>query len=192
MLAGGRSAGAIGRELLAAARRVAGTVQINPAPQEVSWTVPLDEDEEHASYDPVQVGRYFAAATQAALALTAFRGPYRGRCKPVNAWWGSFDLTVNLFSVETAEPPAHAFIMRNAMDAEEVAVGWWPGDARYDRAAFYAYAYPAPDGVADGDLEPMAARWEPAGRVRARLEGRPQRGRSPRSGGPIRPLGVSP
>ena len=25
----------------------------------------------------------------------------------------------------------HDFIMRNAMDAQEVAVGWWPGDARY-------------------------------------------------------------
>ena len=33
--------------------------------------------------------------------------------------------------------------MRNAMDAQEVAVGWWPGDARHGQAAFYAYAHPA-------------------------------------------------
>jgi hypothetical protein len=33
--------------------------------------------------------------------------------------------------------------MRNAMDAVEIAVGWWPGDSRYPRAAFYAYAHPA-------------------------------------------------
>ena len=52
--------------------------------------------------------------------------------------------------------------MRNAMDAQEVAIGWWPGDERYDRAAFYAYAHPAPDGFADGVLEPAAAHWEPA------------------------------
>jgi hypothetical protein len=51
--------------------------------------------------------------------------------------------------------------MRNAMDAQEVAVGWWPGDLRYGRAAFYAYAHPAPDDVATGRLEPAAARWEP-------------------------------
>ena len=51
--------------------------------------------------------------------------------------------------------------MRNAMDAQEVAIGWWPGDERYDRAAFYAYAHPAPNGFADGVLEPTAARWEP-------------------------------
>ena len=45
------------------------------------------------------------------------------------------------------------------MDAEEVAVGWWPGDARYPRAAFYAYAHPAPDGFASASLSPPAAHW---------------------------------
>jgi Family of unknown function (DUF5996) len=161
-LAGERSVGAVCRELLAALDRVAGAVEINATPQEVNWSVPLDEDEEHATYDPVAVETYFAAATQAALALAAFRAPYRGRSTPVNAWWGSFDLAVNLFSGSPAEPPAKDFIMRNAMDAQEVAVGWWPGDERYDRAAFYAYAHPAPDGFAHGVLEPTAARWEPA------------------------------
>jgi Family of unknown function (DUF5996) len=161
-LAGERSVGTVCRELLAALRRVAGEVKINTTPQEVSWSVPLDEDDEHATYDPVQVETYFAAATQAALALAEFRAPYRGRSTPVNAWWGSFDLAVNLFSGRVAEPPAEGFIMRNAMDAQEVAIGWWPGDERYDPAAFYAYAHPAPDGFADGALEPAAAHWEPA------------------------------
>jgi hypothetical protein len=32
------------------------------------------------------------------------------------------------------------------MDAQEIAVGWWPGDQRYPRAAFYAYAHPAVPG----------------------------------------------
>jgi hypothetical protein len=52
--------------------------------------------------------------------------------------------------------------MRNAMDAQEVALGWWPGDSRYDKAAFYAYAHPAPEGFSDATLSPTAARWEPA------------------------------
>ena len=98
-------------------------------------------------YDPAQVATYFAAATRAALVLAEFRAPYRGRSTPVNAWWGSFDLAVSLFSGEPAEPPSDDFIMRNAMDAQEVAVGWWPGDPRYGKAAFYAYAHPAPDGL---------------------------------------------
>src|ERR1700689_2447416 len=104
---------------------------------------------EHTSYDTDQVGAYFAAASQAALVLTALRAPYRGRSTPVNAWWGSFDLAVNLYSGEPADPPSADFIMRNAMDSQEVALGWWPGDERYPSAAFYAYAHPAVPGLAD-------------------------------------------
>ena len=114
------------------------------------------------SYDPAQVSAYFAAATQAAAVLAAFRAPYRGRSTQVNAWWGSFDLAVSLFSGQPAEPPGTDFIMRNAMDAQEVAVGWWPGDARYPHAAFYAYAHPAPDGFGGQVLSPAAARWDAA------------------------------
>ena len=64
--------------------------------------------------------------------------------------------------MRAADPPADDFIMRNAMDAQEVAIGWWPGDPRYDKAAFYAYAHPAPEGFEGGSLSPAAARWEPA------------------------------
>jgi hypothetical protein len=155
-----RAVGAVTREVLAAVRGVAGAVDIDPAPQEVPWRVPLDEDNEHAHYDRGEVDRYFAAATQAAMVLAAFRAPYRGRSTPVNAWWGSFDLAVNLFSGMPAEPPSDDFIMRNAMDAQEVAVGWWPGDARYGDAAFYAYAHPAPEGFARIALSPPGARWD--------------------------------
>jgi hypothetical protein len=120
-------------------------------PQEVTWTVPLDEDTEHATYDIEQVTTYFAMATRAARVLTEYRAPFRGRSTPVNAWWGSFDLAVSLFSGLPASPPSGDFIMRNAMDAQEVAVGWWPGDARYPNPAFYAYAHPSSEGLAGTD-----------------------------------------
>jgi hypothetical protein len=136
-----RAVGEVTRELLATVHALAGDFAIDLTPQEVVWTVALDEDEEHARYDPDHVAAYFAAATRAALVLSAFRAPYRGRSTPVNAWWGSFDLAVSLFSGMPADPPSSDFIMRNAMDAQEVAVGWWPGDARYGKAALYAYAH---------------------------------------------------
>ena len=154
-----RPVGEVAREVLGAARTVGGDFEINPTPQEVSWTVPLDQDDQHRRYDPDAVSSYFAAATQAALVLAAFRAPYRGRSTAVNAWWGSFDLAVSLFSGAPAEPPSDDFIMRNAMDAQEVAVGWWPGDQRYGGAAFYSYAHPAPEGFADGALSPPQAQW---------------------------------
>ncbi|HEV7808516.1 MAG TPA: DUF5996 family protein [Solirubrobacteraceae bacterium] len=155
-----RSVGAVTRELLAAVGDLGGLVEIDTTPQETPWTTPLDEDDEHATYDPQAVQAYFAAATRAAAVLAAFRAPYRGRSTPVNAWWGSFDLAVNLFSGAPAAPPSDDFIMRNAMDVQEVAVGWWPGDARYPRAAFYAYAHPAAEGLDQAKLSPQVARWD--------------------------------
>jgi Family of unknown function (DUF5996) len=155
-----RPVGEVTRGVLDAVRGLAGAVEIDPRPQEVPWSVPLDEDDEHARYDPAQVARYFAAATRAALVLAAFRAPFRGRSTPVNAWWGSFDLAVSLFSGLPAAPPSDDFIMRNAMDSQEVAIGWWPGDPRSAKAAFYAYAHPAPEGFADATLAPAAARWD--------------------------------
>jgi Family of unknown function (DUF5996) len=155
-----RPVGEVTRAVLAGVRELAGAVQIDLTPQEVSWTARLDEDDEHTRYDPAQAAGYFAAATRAALVLAAYRAPYRGRSTPVNAWWGSFDLAVSLFSGRPAEPPSPDFIMRNAMDAQEVAVGWWPGDARYGRAAFYAYAHPKPPGFGGQALAPAASRWD--------------------------------
>jgi uncharacterized protein DUF5996 len=155
-----RPVGEVTRALLEAVAGLGGAVEIDPTPQEVAWSVALDEDREHASYDPEPVGAYFAAATRAALVLAEFRAAYRGRKTPVNAWWGSFDLAVNLFSGRPADPPSQDFIMRNAMDAQEVAVGWWPGDERFGAAAFYAYAHPAPDGFGGASLSPQGARWD--------------------------------
>src|SRR3954451_6968179 len=55
-----RSVGAVTRDLLRVVGELAGEVTIDPTPQEVAWTVPLDADEEHARYDPEQVRAYFA------------------------------------------------------------------------------------------------------------------------------------
>ena len=77
------------------------------------------------------------------------------------------------------------------MDAQEVAVGWWPGDARYGEAAFYAYAHPAPEGFAERDASPPGARWDETLGLYVldwddvRSEPRPARGRAR-----VRALGV--
>jgi uncharacterized protein DUF5996 len=141
-----RPVGNVTRDVLAAARELAGeAVAFDPAPQEVPWSDPLDSDERHARYDPAAVAAYFGAATQAAQVLAALRAPHEGRSTPVNAWWGSFDLAVSL-SWDAPE--------------RELAVGWWPGGPDHPRAAFYAYAKPAPDGF-ESDLPPAPARWDP-------------------------------
>ncbi|MBN9622631.1 MAG: hypothetical protein J0H06_06710, partial [Actinobacteria bacterium] len=155
-----RPVGEVTRDVLAAVTNLVGDVEIDPEPQEVAWTVALDEDTEHATYDRHAVAEYFGMATRAAQVLAAFRAPFRGRSTPVNAWWGSFDLAVSLFSGDPAKPPSDDFIMRNAMDSQEVAVGWWPGDPKHGGAAFYAYAHPAQEGFSEADLGVPGARWD--------------------------------
>jgi hypothetical protein len=131
------------RELLDAVVGLVGPVELDLAPDEVPWKVRLDEDTEHATYDPENVAQYFAAASRAALVLAAIRAPYDGRKTAVNAWWGSFDLAVGLQS-----------------DDRELAVGWWPGEPKHPNAAFYAYAAPAPEGFEEAQLSPAPARWD--------------------------------
>jgi hypothetical protein len=90
--------------------------------------------------------------------LADYRAPYRGRSPPVNAWWGSFDLAVSLFSGAPANPPSDDFIMRNAMDSQEVAVGWWP---RGTRSTARRPSTPIrPDGFGRAGLAPATAHWK--------------------------------
>ncbi|HYL51827.1 MAG TPA: DUF5996 family protein [Acidimicrobiia bacterium] len=140
-----RPVGDVTVDVVDAVTQVAGPVVINPRPQEVPWDVPLDEDQEHHTYDVPSVADYFKAATRVAMVLGELRAPYRGRVTPVNAWWGSFDLTISLFSGRSAVPPSDGFITRNSGNAQQIEVGWWPGDARYPRPAFFAFLVPSPD-----------------------------------------------
>jgi hypothetical protein len=159
-LAPDRPVAEVTRDVLSAVTELVGQVHINTRPQETPWSTPLDEDYDHATYNPSHVKEYFAAASHAALVLAALRAPYRGRSTPVNAWWGSFDLAVSLFSGEAADPPSNDFIMRNSANAQQIEVGWWPGDARYPRPAFFAFAVPAPPGFDTATLTPDAAHWD--------------------------------
>jgi hypothetical protein len=148
-LAPDRAVGEVTREVLAAVGDLVGPVRIDVRPQETPWTTPLDEDDEHATYE----------ATQAALVLAALRAPYRGRSSPVNAWWGTFDLAVSLYSGQPVVPPSSEFIVRNSANAQQIEVGWWPGDARYPRAAFFTFAFPAPDGIDTATLSSPGGYW---------------------------------
>ena len=57
-----RPVGEVTADLLDAVRELGGpALEIDPNPQEVPWSVPLNGDHEHATYDPDQVSSYFAA-----------------------------------------------------------------------------------------------------------------------------------
>src|SRR6267154_4273889 len=50
-----RPVGEVTRGVLAAVRGLGGPVEIDPRPQETTWTTPLDEDTEHATFHPAHV-----------------------------------------------------------------------------------------------------------------------------------------
>jgi hypothetical protein len=78
----------------------------------------------------------------------------------VSAWWGTFDLAISLFSGQQVQPPSNGFIARNSANAQQIEIGWWPGDARHPRPAFFAFAYPAVEG-ADGAVGlPASSHWD--------------------------------
>ena len=95
--------------------------------------------------------------------LKQFRTGFIGKCSPVHFFWGSFDLAVTRFSGRQAPPhpggvPGLAdAVVREAYSHEVSSAGFWPGGGGVDYAAFYSYAYPAPDGFKSRAVQPKAA-----------------------------------
>jgi hypothetical protein len=147
-------------EFVDALRALDIAVTLWPMAVEVANPVRLDTDREHASYAAADVERFFDALARIGAVFTEHRAAYRARHTPVQLFWGSFDLAYVRFSGRDAAPPPNADpILRVAMDAEEIAAGFWPGDERFPEAAFYCYAYPKPAGIESAVIRPSAAGW---------------------------------
>lgn len=140
------------------------SVSINTKPNEVLEPIRFEADERHASYDRKYVERFWRALMQADRLCKAFRTGFLGKASPVQFFWGSFDLTVSLFSGRPAPPHPGGFpnlpdrVTREAYSHEEQSFGFWPGGNGFE-ASFYAYAYPEPAGFAEARTRPDAASW---------------------------------
>ena len=93
-----------------------------------------------------------------------FRTGFLGKASPVHFFWGSFDLAVTRFSGRTAPrhpggvPHLPDAVAREAYSHEVSSAGFWPGGGGpIDDAAFYCYAYPAPQGFAAATVKPAQA-----------------------------------
>ncbi|MDQ2871811.1 MAG: DUF5996 family protein [Candidatus Eremiobacteraeota bacterium] len=147
------------REIMDALQTMHVNVHLWPMAVEVPNPIRLDTDTTHASYDPQSANRFFHVLVQADAALKAHRAPFRRRHTLVQFFFGSFDLAYARYSGRPATPPSNEVIMRDAMDAEEICVGFWPGDDRFPEPAFWCYAYPKPAGAEALPVLPAAASW---------------------------------
>ena len=136
------------------------TISISPIPQEVTDLTPLDQDRTHASYDAEHVRLFWHVLSRVDAVIKRYRAPFRGRHTPVQFFWGTFDLCYDRFSGKPAAPPPGAnYLYRNSMDAEQIYVGFWPGDARFPEPAFASYTYPKPAGIEQAQIGPKGAAW---------------------------------
>ena len=81
-------------------------------------------------------------------------------------------MAVTRFSRRVAPPHPGApniadFVAREVYSHECSSCGFWPGGSGMPQAAFYAYAYPAPQGFESAEVRPEAAYYHK--RVRAAL-----------------------
>jgi hypothetical protein len=133
-------------------------VAINTTPNEQVEAIPFEKDQKNRSYDADAVRRFFAALLQADRLLKQFRAGFNGKCSPVHFFWGGFDLAVTRFSGRPAPehpggvPHLPDRVAREAYSHEVSSCGFWPGNEALPEAAFYAYAYPEPDGFRNADV----------------------------------------
>ncbi|HEY4219109.1 MAG TPA: DUF5996 family protein [Gemmatimonadaceae bacterium] len=140
-------------------------VHMVPWPNELPDATPFADDRDHATYDGDAVRRWWQATIQADRLLKRFRGGFAGKCSPSHLWWGAMDLACTRFSGRRA--PAHPggapncpdYVMLESYSHECISAGWWPGTpgSAVAEPAFYAYAYPEPDGCAAARIAPSAA-----------------------------------
>ena len=157
-----RSVAEFYQETMAALDSLKVPVTIWTTPVEVPDRTPFEEDQKHAAYDPEYAQRCWRILVQASRVLTKFRSRFIGKVSPVHFFWGAFDMAVTRFSGRPAPlhpgvPNCGVFVMQEAYSHEVSSCGFWPGGGLVDEPAFYAYAYPEPQGFKDYPIQPSEA-----------------------------------
>ncbi len=157
-----RSVASFYQEFMATLRSLGIAVTIKTLPCEVQNPVPFEQDEVHASYDPVYAQSFWRILVQIDTVLKHYRSHFLGKCSPVHFFWGSFDMALSFFSGRRApERPGADRITQEAYSHEVISCGFWPGDDRFPTPAFYSYTAPAPPGFETAPILPATAFYSP-------------------------------
>jgi hypothetical protein len=162
-----QSVAAFYRRLMQELDRLALAVRIVASPNEVPEAVPFAEDDTHRAYDADAVNRFWRMLLQSDRVMRMFRARFIGKCSPVHLFWGAMDLAVTRFSGRPAPPHPGGIpnlpdaVTREAYSHEVSSCGFWPGTPPVGYPAFYAYAYPEPEGFAAAPVRPDGAFYSP-------------------------------
>ena len=131
-------------------------------PQEVADTTPFSQNRDGCIFVAEQAQRFHRVLSAINGVFEDFRSQFFGRTG-VQFWWGSFDLTLLLFSGRKVTPPDdRGYIMRYDLDEEHLNAGFWPGDDTVPQPGFYAYLVPRPAGCESAAIQPSYAGWAEA------------------------------
>jgi Family of unknown function (DUF5996) len=151
-------------DLMIALRELGIEVRIMTMPCEIADCIPFEQDTVHTSYDAECVNRFWRVLLSASEVFARFRTAFLGKASPVHFFWGSFDLAVTRFSGRPAPrhpggvPHLADAVAQEAYSHEVSSAGFWPGGGGpIDYAAFYSYAYPAPEGFSAARVLPKEA-----------------------------------
>jgi len=162
----GKTIGQVHRELSDLLANLGLPAPLHGAPNELPDPVRFAEDDRPREWDADAAARLHGAFLCADRAFNAFRSLYRGKTSPSQLFWGSFDLAVTRFSGRNAPPHPGGIphlpdaVTREAYSHEVISAGFWPGNGGFGEAAFYAYTYPVPAGLAEQAIEPHQAYWQ--------------------------------
>lgn len=123
---------------------------------------PFPENTEQAPYDADTIHKFWLALTNIQRVFAKFQSGFLGKASPVHFFWGAFDLAVTRFSGRTAPrhpggiPNCPDRVMVESYSHELSSAGFWPGTG-LGEAAFYAYAYPEPEGYRTAEVKPKEA-----------------------------------
>jgi len=137
-------------------------VRIHTTPNEIPDAIPFEQDDTHGAYDAEAAQRFWRVLLQSDRVFREFRSHFCGKVSPVHFFWGSFDLAVTRFSGRSAPPHPGGIpnmpddVAQEAYCQEVSSAGFWPGTG-LGYPAFYAYAYPTPEGFKDAIVQPEAA-----------------------------------
>ncbi len=151
-------------ELFAVLAELGLDIRISGKPNEIADPIPFRDDRVHAAYDRDYANRFWRVLASAHHVMSYFRTGFLGKVSPVHFFWGSFDLAVTRFSGRMAPkhpggvPSLPDTVAQEAYSHEVSSAGFWPGGGGpVDYAAFYSYAYPAPEGFAAARVAPADA-----------------------------------
>src|SRR5438270_619976 len=76
----------------------------NGVPNEISEPVQFTDDTKARDYDRDSAARFRERLAAVVPVFAKFRAGFTGKASPVHFWWGSFDLSVSLYSGRAAPP----------------------------------------------------------------------------------------